>query len=91
MCAAEHDTILSWTAMFWEQTCTYLVEILPLTLTTEFCASLMDNRWITALLLVLLGLGPSMAIKFSTGTMLDLSISLVLADSWQVCLPNLLE
>ena len=43
MCATEHDTILSQTANFLEQSCTYLVEILHLTLTTEFCASLMDN------------------------------------------------
>ena len=43
----KHQTQQQW--FFYEWSCTYLVKILPLTPTAEFCASLTDNSWLVCL------------------------------------------
>ena len=82
------------TAIFQEQSCTYLVENLFLkpTGTAKLCASLADNSSTFGIvgLWALHGSPnifhrPSMAVRtFFTGAWLDLGHLLVLADSWPV-------
>ena len=80
MCTAKHDAVHADTSdsdfFFKEQSCIYIVEILPLVPTVKFCTSPMDN----STTLVILKLGTVMKIKKVTGAYLDLGLSLVLAD-----------
>ena len=87
MCTTNYDVTHTHSILFLffkEQSCAYLVELLPLMPAAEFCASLTNNSTTFSIF----KFGTFHSNQHFHHAWLNLDLSLVLADSWQVCLPT---
>ena len=84
-CVQPNRRLNTLTTIFWRTILHYLFRILPVVPTAELCASPTDNS--TTFGIFELGPHPWQP-SFTTSAWLDLRLSLVLPDSWLVCLPS---